>query len=118
MKSLINNKAVPNQKKEISAATRSEKRQKLSQRYRYGNFNYFHRYLSPFQNDPRTVLMCDDWFSEKDVLDIGCNAGQLALSIARIFGPRSILGVDIDKKLIDAARKNIRHFYDKDVKVS
>ncbi|CAD5234174.1 unnamed protein product [Bursaphelenchus xylophilus] len=113
-KTLIKKKSEP---KTQDAGERKEHRQRMKEKYKYGNFNYFHRTLHPFYTDGRTTFMCEDWFHGKDVLDIGCNAGNLTLSIAREFEPSSILGVDIDPHLIAAARKNIRHFYDKDVKV-
>ncbi|KAI6205776.1 hypothetical protein M3Y94_00830700 [Aphelenchoides besseyi] len=96
---------------------KAKKEKKMANRYRYGNFNYFHRIQAPFQNDPRLDLMCDDWFKDKTVLDIGCNSGQLTISIAREFGPNRILGIDIDYHLIAAARKNLRHFRDKEAKL-
>lgn len=49
-------------------------------------------------------------FEGKDILDIGCNIGHITLSIARDFGARTIVGIDIDKKLIEIARKNIKHY--------
>jgi 2-polyprenyl-3-methyl-5-hydroxy-6-metoxy-1,4-benzoquinol methylase len=90
----------------------------MNERYRYGNFNYHHKMNSNFQNDQRLDLFVEDWFLGKAVLDIGCNAGNLTLSIARTFRPCRILGIDIDPHLIGAARKNIRHFQDKDLKVN
>ncbi|KAI6191316.1 RNA methyltransferase [Aphelenchoides bicaudatus] len=97
---------------------RKNKQASMNLRYRYGNFNYFQKTSAHFQNDPRLDLMVEDWFLNKAVLDIGCNSGYLTLSIARTFGPRRILGIDIDSHLIDAARKNIRHFQDKDLKIA
>lgn len=104
------------QKSEVEA--RKAKQAKMNERYRYGNFNYHHKMNAHFQNDQRLDLMVEDWFAGKAVLDIGCNAGSLTLSIARTFRPRRILGIDIDPHLIGAARKNIRHFQDRDMKVS
>lgn len=40
--------------------------------------------------------------------------GFLTLSIARDFGPRRILGIDIDDHLVGVARKNIRHYCDRE----
>ena len=44
------------------------------------------------------------------MLDIGCNIGHVTLIIARDFGARSVVGLDIDRKLIGIARKNVRHY--------
>lgn len=49
-------------------------------------------------------------FRGKDVLDIGCNTGHLTLTIARDFGPNKVVGLDIDRNLIQVARTNIRHY--------
>jgi len=49
-------------------------------------------------------------FYDKDVLDIGCNIGHVTLSIARDFGTKSVVGMDIDRKLINIARKNVRYY--------
>jgi SAM-dependent methyltransferase len=107
-----------NEEAESAAEARKIKQSNMNKRYRYGGFNYHHKMNASFQNDPRLDLMVEDWFFEKNVLDIGCNAGQLTLSIARTFRPSRVLGIDIDPVLISAARKNIRHFQDKDLKVS
>jgi 7SK snRNA methylphosphate capping enzyme len=49
-------------------------------------------------------------FKDKDVLDIGCNIGHISLIVARDFGAKSVVGLDIDRKLVAVARKNIRHY--------
>ena len=49
-----------------------------------------------------------EWFKDKDVLDIGCNIGNVTLQVAREFGPRRVLGIDIDSVLIRAANKYLR----------
>jgi 7SK snRNA methylphosphate capping enzyme len=45
------------------------------------------------------------WFRDLNVLDLGCNEGQLSLAIAshQEYTPKHILGVDIDSKLIASA---------------
>lgn len=62
--------------------------------------------------DPRLRIFANyrHLFEGKDILDIGCNIGHITLSIARDFGAKSIVGLDIDKKLIAIARKNVRHY--------
>lgn len=49
-------------------------------------------------------------FRGKDVLDIGCNSGHLTLAIARDFEPNKVVGLDIDRQLINMARTNIKHY--------
>lgn len=39
-------------------------------------------------------------FHNKDVLDIGCNVGHISIAVARDYGARSVLGIDIDPVLI------------------
>ena len=43
------------------------------------------------------------WFARRRCLDVGCNEGLLTLALAARFGPRSMLGVDIDSGLIGKA---------------
>lgn len=99
----------------------------ISFRYRFGNFNYYQRHLSQnllshmepqfLQPDTRVQIFCHDWFEKKNVLDIGCNAGIFAISLALQFNPKKVVGVDIDPHLIRAARKNVSLFVDKQSKV-
>lgn len=49
-------------------------------------------------------------FYGRDVLDIGCNIGHITFSVARDFGVKSIVGMDIDRKLINIARKNVQYY--------
>lgn len=44
------------------------------------------------------------------MLDIGCNIGHVTFSVARDFGAKSIVGMDIDRKLINIARKNVQYY--------
>lgn len=87
--------------------------------FRYGNFErYYGTRLEKTSRDPRLDLFAAEWFRGRSVLDIGCNAGYLTLSIAKEFEPSRVLGIDIDAHLVGVARKNIRHYCDGDVKVS
>lgn len=81
--------------------------------YQYGNYNRYYGYRNPnHEVDPRLKCFTQyrHLFLGKDILDIGCNIGHITLSVARDFGAKSIVGLDIDKKLIGIARKNIRHY--------
>lgn len=51
-----------------------------------------------------------DLFYGKEVLDIGCNIGHVTFSVARDFGAKSVVGMDIDRKLINIARKNVQYY--------
>lgn len=71
--------------------------------YQYGNYNRYYGYRNPNREvDPRLKLFAEYplLFHERDILDIGCNIGHITLSIARDFGAKSVVGLDIDKKLI------------------
>jgi SAM-dependent methyltransferase len=58
-------------------------------------------------NDARVsaFLTRSEWFEGKTVLDVGCNAGYIALATAQLLKPRSVEGLDIDPKLIHKARQ-------------
>lgn len=91
----------------------SEKKEKKSERFRYGNFNrYYGVRTKGFDHDPRLDILPKEWFNKKRILDVGCNAGHLTLEIAKELKPSWILGIDIDDHLIGVARKNIRHYFE------
>ncbi|CAN7986116.1 unnamed protein product [Ixodes hexagonus] len=79
--------------------------------FQYGNYNRYYGYRNNGgQEDPRLKVMQASWLDGKDVLDIGCNVGHFTLSLARGFSPRKVIGLDIDGRLIKAARRNVRHY--------
>lgn len=82
-------------------------------KYQYGNYDRYYGYRNPHHEiDLRLRCLMDhkELFFDKDILDIGCNVGHITLSVARDFGARSAVGLDIDKKLINIARKNVKHY--------
>ncbi|CAO3702945.1 unnamed protein product [Rhizopus stolonifer] len=70
----------------------------------YGNYKAYYttRRLPKAQHDidPRINLLDDNLFKNKQVLDIGCNSGNITIGLAKQKGPEYICGIDIDKKLI------------------
>jgi len=48
-----------------------------------------------------------DIFADKEVLDIGCNAGLISLEVAQGYGARRAVGMDIDADLVEAAKANL-----------
>lgn len=88
-------------------------------RFRYGNYHQYYgkRLETKFQRDPRLELFRPEWFRNRAVLDVGCNAGVISILIAKDFEPRRVLGIDIDPVLVGNARKNIRHYCDPGTKV-
>jgi len=100
---------------ESKEKSKKEKQLETSLKFRYGNFyRYYGHRLKGVEKDPRLEIFNKDWFRMKNVLDIGCNAGYLTLSIAKEFEPAWILGIDIDPHLIGVSRKNIKHYVDGD----
>ena len=49
-------------------------------------------------------------FEGKDILDIGCNTGLLTLWVAKELGARTVIGVEIDRGLVDIARASLSHY--------
>lgn len=79
--------------------------------FKFGNYNRYYGYRNPERDeDKRLALMDLDWFSGKDVLDIGCNIGNITLDIAKKYCPNRIVGIDIDRNLIFNAKKNLKEF--------
>ncbi|XP_063236696.1 7SK snRNA methylphosphate capping enzyme bin3-like [Bacillus rossius redtenbacheri] len=81
--------------------------------FQYGNYNRYYGYRNQGgEPDPRLKWLeaRGDLFKDKDVLDVGCNAGHVTLLVARDHGPRSVVGLDIDAKLVAAARRNARRY--------
>lgn len=57
----------------------------------------------------RLQLFKKEWFWNKCCIDIGCNSGHLTFSMAEKFGPRCLLGVDVDQELIHRALNRLEH---------
>ncbi|KAL8574871.1 hypothetical protein ACOMHN_044893 [Nucella lapillus] len=77
--------------------------------YKHGNYYRYYGYRTPaMAPDFRLYYFRREWFEGKDVLDVGCNAGDVTLAVAQLFHPRKIVGMDIDPNLIRIARQNIR----------
>ncbi|KAI7835533.1 hypothetical protein COHA_010579, partial [Chlorella ohadii] len=108
------------------AEQRGAKRPRRQQPYVHGNYHryYGYRYFSngagssasassggPEQGwqfeDPRLAVFERRWFARRRCLDVGCNEGLLTLALAARFGPRSMLGVDIDSGLIGKACRHL-----------
>lgn len=82
-------------------------------RCQYGNYNRYFGFESLNKNmDVRLKIFQRNvhLFKNKDVLDIGCNVGLMTLAIAKLLSPKSITGVDIDRKLINIARNKLKKY--------
>lgn len=79
-----------------------------SQQYQYGNYVGYYGYRNANEKDVRLTYFRRPWFEGKTCLDIGCNTGHVTLYIGKTFQPKKIVGMDIDGKLINLARKSMR----------
>lgn len=82
-------------------------------RFQYGNYNRYYGYRNTNNGIDLRLEIFEkhhELFANKDVLDIGCNVGHVSLIVARSFGARSVTGIDIDRYLVDVAKKNIQHY--------
>ncbi|KAJ3073030.1 hypothetical protein HDU98_002358 [Podochytrium sp. JEL0797] len=71
-----------------------------------GNYtSYYAKRRSQLPLDARLALVPESLFVDKKVLDIGCNVGLVSLHIARFLQPKSVVGVDVDPRLVQAARR-------------
>lgn len=105
-----------------SLLTKSKRRKSFI----YGNYSSYYNYRNKETGkeslDPRLILISKHLeklpeFQEakplecllagKRCLDIGCNTGEVTIEVAKHFSPSWILGVDIDKRLIEQARKRL-----------
>jgi len=87
----------------------NKKPRKNKSKFIYGNYNSYYGYRQQKNmKDSRLTLMEKEWFQGKKCLDIGCNVGTLTIEIASSYSPSSIIGIDIDEKLIQKA-SNILH---------
>lgn len=87
--------------------------QEKNSKFQFGNYNRYYGYRNPCHEiDTRLKYFQQrrELFYDKDILDIGCNIGHVTLTLARDFGPKSVVGLDIDRSLIDIARVNVRHY--------
>jgi 7SK snRNA methylphosphate capping enzyme len=82
-------------------------RQLKNEKYKYGNYDDYYKQRNINQwIDPRLQFFSPVWFNNRSVLDIGCNNGTLSILISSNFAPASLLGIDIDRRLINQAVEN------------
>lgn len=75
-----------------------------------GNYKGYYKFreLQHDENSNRIVGFQDSWFHDQRVLDIGCNEGDLTMLIASKFHPASVVGIDVDKRLIESAGASLK----------
>lgn len=108
-------------------SAQAPQKKKDKHRYQHGQHSCYYGYHGFYgggwegrvgpEEDPRLRLLEADWFRDKKVLDVGCGTGHVTLAIARQFNPSHILGVELDERLVHAAKQNIRHFLSHDLVV-
>lgn len=82
-------------------------------RFQYGNYQRYYSYRNTHTGTDLRLEILErhkDMFCNKDVLDIGCNVGHVSLAVARSFGAKSVTGIDIDRFLVDVAKKNVQYY--------
>lgn len=84
---------------------------KNKNKFIYGNYNRYYGYRCEKDvEDVRLAALSQyDLFSDKELLDIGCNDGSLTIALAKRYPISFIVGIDIDATLIAKARKNVVH---------
>ncbi|KNC84919.1 hypothetical protein SARC_02873 [Sphaeroforma arctica JP610] len=93
----------------VDGGTKSIDGSRKDMRFRFGNYLHYYGYRTPQEEfDPRILAMQRRWFADKDVLDIGCNVGNVSLAIAQDFKAKSVVGIDIDETLIRRAKGNLK----------
>ena len=70
----------------------------------------YHDYYSKRNNEglSRLDLINPQLLANKVILDVGCNSGYLTNIVAQRFRAKSVLGIDCDRTLIDAANSIIK----------
>ena len=97
-----------NFKEPSSSNAKQQTEMKEVKTFQYGNYDRYYGYRTPNFEDPRLRCFRQGWLEDKDVLDIGCNAGHATICVAQEFNPKTIVGIDIDPKLITMARNNVK----------
>jgi len=94
-------------------AAKTPKFKEKNTRFQYGNYQRYYGYRNADNGvDLRLEILEKhrDFFEDKDVYDIGCNIGHVSFIIARSFGAKSVTGIDIDRYLIDVAKRNVQYY--------
>jgi 7SK snRNA methylphosphate capping enzyme len=87
-------------------------RKKSNATFEHGNYWDYYGYRNKGYHglDPRLEVLDPSWFSGAKCLDVGCNAGIFTLDLAVLFDIESVLGIDIDNKLINKAKGNLTKY--------
>lgn len=99
----------------VTTATQRN-RQNHRETWPYGNYRSYYSFRAGStgttadadQLDGRLALLDPALFARQTVLDVGTNAGKVALDVVRHLGASRAVGVDIDPLLIDDANENAK----------
>lgn len=87
-----------------SASNPKHSKRPVADRGNYVNY-YKKRRTNESAPDPRLALVPKEWIRGSKCLDVGCNSGLISIEVAQSnMGASKVVGVDIDKTLIEAAR--------------
>lgn len=102
-------KAPSSPKKRLDVAKSADKIQPNKEKFIYGNYSQYYGYRNNGHHDIRLDVFQEhkNIFENKLLLDIGCNSGFITVEVAKRFEVKSIVGLDIDKSLINQATKNL-----------
>lgn len=99
----------PKKRLEVSKPSCSQKENK--EKFIYGNYSQYYGYRNKDKDnhDIRLDVFAEqkEIFKNKQILDIGCNSGFITMEVAKQLEIKSIVGLDIDKSLINQAIKNL-----------
>ncbi|KAH8414183.1 hypothetical protein KR222_011652 [Zaprionus bogoriensis] len=89
--------------------TRNQKtKYNKNEAFMYGNYKHYYgkRILDKDFHDIRLDVLAtqQELFRGKQLLDIGCNSGHLSIQIAKQFAVKSLVGLDIDRSLVQDAQ--------------
>lgn len=96
-------------KKRLAVPLEKSKNNVNKPKFIYGNYSQYYGYRNKNKDfhDIRLDVFAEHMqiFQNKQVLDIGCNSGFITMEVAKKFQVKSIVGLDIDKALINQATK-------------
>ncbi|XP_011179148.1 probable RNA methyltransferase CG1239 [Zeugodacus cucurbitae] len=104
----INAHQSPKKRIQLTSPLNTEQNQ-VKEKFIYGNYNKYYGYRnkeSKYQDIRLEVFATQsEMFKNKQMLDIGCNSGLVTMEVAKLFAVKSIVGLDIDRSLINQANK-------------
>ncbi|SCV72440.1 BQ2448_3977 [Microbotryum intermedium] len=87
--------------KELSNTARDRLSHRLTP---FGNYHQYYSHRAQVTPDARLSLLPRSLFSDRRILDLGCNAGKLTLESLTHLGAKKAIGIDLDPILIEQAR--------------